>query len=473
MKTKILLLICGIVLSMSAISQNSMEYTEINSENVLSTIIREVSYPTKIICHNTDEENVKFVYIDAALNTIEFYLKYNELVVQDMVVLSKDTVVFCGTAVVNGGNRGIVGFFTISDVLSGTVNIFTQNYFISGTASLIVTTFKRMVSYYNSYGDRRIVCIGKCIDINGTDLYPCIAYITGLDFMTGGYICGHITNTNETFEDVDLVTVFPTDKGYIVTAGFDNTNGLYMGFRIYDADNLFPLTSNLQDTLRLLRVDPSSTRKWLDEGLALSHITRGEFATASYRHNNLNSNFLDANLHIGSYSVDGILRGSFSIMNNSLEVPMLNTGNRTVKDFIYSPRKHQLVFLHDFTSLSSGIAESRYCELDESSLPNVTSFYFFGKTDLEIDRLDLFNNNIQYIWCGFQRPTPYFTENGMDTYGYFYPCLPFGSYAPTHYSPLSIVKIRREFNSNGGIIIRSSERKEVQAYSVDRICTKP
>lgn len=468
MKKLVLFILCALT-SMSAFAQNSAEIIEYNSQNATSTIIREVAYPSTITCQNTDENSVLFVYADASLTTKEFLLTYNNLVVHDMSVLRKDTVVFCGDAFVNGALRGVVGYFKISDMLAGSVTVKIQNNFITGSDCYTVRTLKRMTSYSSTNGIRHIVCVGSCVGETDSTIYPCIVNVNGFDFFPGGYESGYINNTQETFEDIALVES-PMGISYIVTAGFDLAYGRYMCFRIYNSDNIFSAVNNIQDTLRLLRVDPSSVRKWLDEGLSLSRTARGGFATTSFRHNNSNTNYRDANIHIGTYLVDDVLRGRYSIMDNSMEIPLLQTGGRHMKDLLYSSKAEYLVFLHESTSLSTGITGSYYCEMPEGSLPVATSFNVLNIPDIEMHSLSLYNTMLKYIWSGFERATPHKSAQGMDTYGFTLPCANKTIYNPTHYDVLSITKRHSAFDFIYGIYVYSTKGNGVEGNAIQIKC---
>ena len=471
MKNKIIL-ICGLLMSFSAYSQTSAVYSEVNPFDINSTIVKEVNYPATITCHNTVEKNVQFVYVDASLSTKEFILDYNELVVHDMEVLSQDTVLFCGEAFINGQRNAVVGFFKISEILTSLVNVRIQKDFISGENSFPVVTLTRMVTYFSSNMVRHIVCIGSCVKVvnNENVFYPCIVDISGYDIGTSGYIGGCVRNANETFEDIDVATAGVWNTPYVVTVGFDLSYGRYMGFRIYNPDNIFSSPNNIEDTLRLLRVDPSGTRKWLDDGLSLSRISNGSVATVSYRKSDNGTSDQNANIHIGKYSVMRMWNGSLNIMEQSQEIPFTPTSNRQMRDLIYSSKTKELVFLHTAKDLSTLELKTYYCEIPENYLSSPSSLEAFYYPDYELHRLSLYNNAANYLWCGVDTSLPFVSANGMFTFGLIKRCSEYGVYNPVKKDCLTISKKKRPFTEIGGMNFLSVEDGEIDESVINLQC---
>lgn len=470
---QLIIFLCGLLMSFSAYSQTSAVYSEVNPFDINSTIVKEVKYPATITCHNTVEKNVQFVYVDASLSTKEFILDYNELVVHDMEVLSQDTVVFCGEAIINGQRNAVVGFFKISDILTSSVNVRIQKNFVSGENVLSVVTLTRMVTYLSSNMVRHIVCIGSCFDIdefNNVVFYPCIVDISGYDIGTSGYISGCVENVNETFEDIDIATAGVWNTPYVVTVGFDMSYGRYMGFRIYNPDNIFSSPNNIEDTLRLLRVDPSGTRKWLDDGLSLSRISNGSVATVSYRKSDNGTSDQNANIHIGKYSVMRMWNGALNIMEQSQEIPFTPTSNRKMRDLIYSSKTKGLVFLHTAKDLSTLELKTYYCEIPENYLLSPSPLNVFYYPDYELHRLSLYNNAANYLWCGVNTSLPFVSANGMFTFGLINRCSEREVYNPVKKDCLTISKKKRPFTEIGGMNFLSVQDGEIDESVINLQC---
>lgn len=471
---KLLNILCGLLMSASAFAQNSAIYTRTYFQNALSTVVKEVKYPSTITCVNTEENMVRFVYEDASLTTKEITVNHNRMKVLDMIVLSYDTVVFCGEVNTNGMKRGVVGFFTIQDMLnsaSGMMNVYIKENFISGQSEYPVESLKKMVAYIGFGGIRHIVCIGYC---NYESIhYPCVVDITGYTIGFVGYTSGYINNTKETFEDISIVTDKKMTKNFIVTAGFDSNEvsyGRYIGFRIYDPDNVLNSINGIQDTLRLLVNDATGIRRWFDDGLSLSPLSPGNFATTSFREVSPHSAYINANIHIGSFSVANILNGSFSIMNSSVEIPFVQTNDRKSRDLIYSAKHKFLVFLHDATDQSTGEQRSYYSEIPESIFSTPGIIYTFWNPDIELHRLSLYNGYQNYIGSGLYREASFLLVNSMDTYNIIKRCSTPKNDVCSKYATLTINKKKKPFDSIGGICFFSEEVVEIQSGELEENC---
>lgn len=469
---KLLNILCGLLMSASAFAQSSYFFEESHMFEAKSTIIREAKYPATVTCVNTTIGAVLFIYADASYTTKELVLMEEGLEVHDMCVSGGDTVFFCGEMTVDDDLTGVIGYFQLSDLQGGSANVVFQNKFISGQAELPVKKLTRMVTYNSSNGDRHIVCIGNCLNDDG-ELYPCVVDMSGTLYLYMGYSSGYVASINETFEDISYVTVGLHNTPYLITAGFDNTYFYnFINFRVYDPENVMSTFSTIGDTKHLLSVS-NGGRQWYRDGLVLSSTVRGEFATVSYRNSSSsNINYINANIHIGFYSVANIVGGNLSIMNRSVEIPFTQTTDRFMKDIIYNPSNKYMVFLHDATYLSSIANKSYYCEMPLSTTPSSGTLNYFSDDSVELHSLGLYSSKNEYIRSGFFTTLHSKLAYGMDTYGMTDRCSDHSLYQYSETAILTTVAQEAAFDRIAGICMKENKEYNIIKVVLKNKCAK-
>ena len=441
---KTLMILCGLIMSLSAFAQTSVTKFQYHMFENKSSIIREARYPATIICVNTKDNSVLFIYDDGSSYTKIRLL--SGFKINDMVIPSGDTVFFCGETI-EEVPKGLIGFFDIDDVFNNNGNIFIQNYLISGQNLYRVSTLTRMDSYTDKNFTRHVVCVGRC-----ENYYPCLVDYT-FDYFGGGYLSGCIHNSKETLSDVKTATQSIYDNLCLISAGFDSTYiGRYIGLRMYLPDDVFSLLNPMQDTLRLLSAEPSITREWYDEGLLLSRVNRNYFSTISYRHaNTTSSDYYNANLQVAIYDINKILTGAYSIMSKNIELPMLNSYNRSIKDVAYSIRKDRLAFITDINFLPSNIYKNLCFEFNSNSLPSSGLVKAYDYNNIVYDRLSAYQLSDCYVLSGREKSSNTIFRYGMETYGIDRRCPTKEEYPYVLRDLTEIYKILRPFDMIGGV----------------------
>ena len=462
-KSKIFIcaLVC-LLATASAVAQTSVVVKQPHSSKAESTLIKERPghYPQTVTCVNVENDTACFILYDSNMHCSE--VKLVNYYVNDMYVTG-DSVFFCGHSIVENTTQGMIGYFDIDNVYSGSGAIYTQDYFAVDPYHVSSDLF-RMDVYVNSSGKRCVTCVGTCK--YGTYNYPFIVCME--PGLFSGYVAGYVDDKNETFSDVKC---FESDYfKRLITSGFDDSRGHYISLRIYKIDDLFD-PAGPQDMRYTFSMDTSGIREWVGNEVLLQQVDKTKvFSTLSYRLAMPGCVPISSNVHLGFYDISLLMSGSLYSMVDQIEIPMANANQRLINQFIVRPSTRTLAFLKTFTPISLGVETSVFCELEYPSVGNPGTLRAYSYHDNIMQGMSLFNGNSQYVMSGYLRTSPDRLKYEMETFGFSPRCAEDLKYEPRQPSPVASTRQKKEFVHVYGIALVDAHYSEVSELEIEPEC---
>ena len=409
---KIILFLLGIMLMHGADGQNSIIVNKPNIvSKTISTIIEEQIYPSTITCINSIADNVTFVLSNPNMQTKEVTIQGYKI--NDMKVI-QDTVFFCGTKT-NRSPEAIIGYFPVQDLFYGSGSICIHEGFEAGSDKLPVNNLTRMVVVKYPEYEWHVVCVGTCVFENKN--YPCV-----VDFSVQhpepwalcGYDAGYVQNENETITDIDVVHAGVQD--YIATSGIYKYQGSYINIRAYELYNIFS-TSGLQDMMHTFCFDTAYARQWKDDDVLLRHVKDDIFATASMRVPPFGYSY---SIHVGFFNMNSIISGSvFGMVNNAEFTQLYDLLNWQKLDrFIKTSRSQTLALLYNNRYLYTNDRTSVFCEIDYSSIWDVTNVRSYYNSNNLMQGMAPYNSDFKYVMSGYGKTDGTLIKYEMETFGF-------------------------------------------------------
>ena len=454
---KTLMILCGLIMSLSAFAQTSVTVTEPHlSRQAKKTIIKECpdGYRSTITCSNSAGA-VTFILSNNSMQAAEVTLE--GYWVNDMEV-TKDSVFFCGKQL--SDELGIIGFFRIDTFFSNTggdANI-TYNY-LAGYANYPVNELTRIEIYTDPMNLRHAFCIGTC-----GEGYPCLVD----KFMPiNSYWAGYVNNRDEVFTDVKLVSSISGNGPYLATVGYDLTYGKYLSIRLYGATSVFN-TGGPQDWCNIYCYESGSyARQWLDGGILLSHIDNNTFATISFRSDkkmDLTETDITKykDIHLSFFDINSIISSSVYSMIDNYEISAPVNQKQEMNQFIHNNIKDAFAFLYSDSSSVSGEYESKYCEVFKNSLSTSGSLQAYtnpGTRQYGLARYSYWNS---YILSGHDISDPRVLNYQMNRFGVLSNCAEPLEFKYNQENTVDAWILKREFSSkmNQCDLIKVTEEPE-------------
>ncbi|MBR4176993.1 MAG: hypothetical protein IKP34_04545 [Bacteroidales bacterium] len=422
---KTLMILCGLIMSLSAFAQTSVTVNEPHmTRDALKTIIkmRPNDFYATITCSNS-ETAVTFIHSSRLMQATEVTLE--GYYVNDMVV-TKDSVFFCGKNI--NTERGIIGYFNIDTLFSNSGEVCIDYDFLAGEEGMHPVNELTRLDIYKDYMDvRHVFCVGTC---GNEDIYPCL--VDDLLNMNV-YGAGYVSNKKEIFTDVKVVANNYAEQPYLATAGFDLTLGRYLNIRLYKANSVFS-SGGPQDWCNLYCFESGSyARQWLDGGVLLSKIDNNTFSTVSFRTDYLNI-YAETDrakyIHLGLYDLSSIASNSVYSMLDNYGITATMTAGQEMNQFIYNSKKDAFAFLYTDNVSVYPFFESKYCEVFRDSL--TASGTLQGYTNPGTRQYGLsnyyHNYNKTYVLSGHDIADPRVLKYQMNTFGVLSNCAEYFEY---------------------------------------------
>lgn len=440
---KLISFICGLTLSLSAIAQTSVTVLEPHwSGAAKNTMIQEYTEDSlaTISCYNSSDSTV-FIYSDANLQAKEVIMKGFR--VNDLVISGKNAY-FCGRA---RSGDAIIGYFDVNNVFFGSGNIYILVGILAGSLNSIVKDLTRMTVFSPDDDNEHVACIGTCENLGNNR--PCLIDLDA-DFSNLSYTGGEVDSRVEVFTDVKVVT---SDEGkdYLVTAGFDTTNGRFINIRVYDPNNVFQ-TSGIQNTCHVYSIFTEDGRTWLNGGLLLRKLENDNFVTVSYRSATEGNNPLDAvgfflpNIHLGFFTLSDIVNNSVWGLNRHYEIPLTSTVSGNINQVIYSGRKGKMVFLHTYC-YEVKYPHSDFFELDPYALTPTGILTAYRDPDAKREGLSLYSAEARFVLSGFLNTTPTTLKFEAETFNAIPQCMEEIEYEYEQKPEIASINFDRKFTT--------------------------
>ncbi|MCR4828858.1 MAG: hypothetical protein K5864_05275 [Bacteroidales bacterium] len=413
MKRTLLLLFCGIILSVSAAAQTSVTVLEPHwSGAAKKTMIQQYTNDSlATICCYDGPDSLVFIYSSYNMQAKEAILRgywVNDLVISDNIAY------FCGKE--NTTQKGIIGYFDIHDVFFGSGQIYILSNLVVGRDENTVFELTRMTVFNPDNDNEHVACIGKCN--HEENMCPCLIDFDA-DFSNPTYTGGFVNRTKEEFTDVKVVAD-GDGRDYLVTTGFDTENGRFINIRVYDPNDVFQ-PYGIQEMCHVYSMYLNDGRAWLDGGLLLRQLEKDNFVTVSYRdavgYESLNTEYdeFPANLHLGFFKLSDIVNNSVYGLVRHYEIPLGNINAMNVNQVIYSSRKEKVVFLHTIRTLMRS-TQSHFVEFDPNALTSTGTLQAYTDPGIRTEGLSLFNAETEYVLSGFIQSTPTTLKYEMETF---------------------------------------------------------
>ena len=408
MKTKLLLSMFALtLLPVLAVAQTSIVAYSPHFSTNKKVLIAEVEYPATIVCTNSGDDSVTFIYTDGGMQSEELVIR--GYWVND-IKIGRDTLFFCGRTRGLRDTTAIFGFFGFDAHFAHVDGIYIYDDFKAGEDGHNVKEFTRMTSFSNSWSSTHIACVGTCMNYSTPN--PCLVdiYKSGTRWE---YFGGSINNQDETLTDITYMILLD-NRRYLVTSGFDNTYGRYINLRVYDPNNIFD-PSGIQNVRHVFRTDLSNSNKWLNPNVLITRVNESLFSTVSYR-SALSKQPSLANIHVAFYNINYLLSNSEYSMVKSLEIPIGLQRNIMMNQYIRK-RNQTLVFLHNNSSSPNlNNYQSVFCEIDYPSLQSSGSLKAYKYKDNIMQGMSAYNGINNYVLSGYYRTNNDDLRYSMETY---------------------------------------------------------
>ena len=463
MKSKLFLSMFALTLLpvLAAAQTSIVAYSPHYSTNK-KVLIAEVEYPATIVCTNSGDDSVTFIYTDGTMQSDELVIR--GYWVNDIKVI-KDTLFFCGRTIGLRDTMAIFGFFKFDAHFAHVDSIFIYDKFKAGEPGQSVKEFTRMTSFSNNWNPSHIACIGTCMNQDRPN--PCLVdiYKSGTHW---DYFGGSINNEKETLTDITYMILL-NNRRYLVTSGFDNTYGRHINLRVYDPDNIFD-PSGIQNMRHVFCVDYSNSNGWLNPNVLLTTVSESLLSTVSYRSAPIyspvdrNVILVNANIHVAFYNINYLLSNSVYSMVKSLEIPIGLQARMQMNQYIRK-RNQTLVFLHNHANtVIPNDNQSVFSEIDYSSLQSSGSLKAYKYTDNIMQGLSPYNGINNYVLSGYYRTNNDDLRYSMETYYTPSLCAEKVDYKYEVRENISSINEEKPFTSMIGRIIW--EKPEIRKQSV-------
>lgn len=468
MKKIIILTACMFAIGLTAYGQSSKLLEKSHRFNAKSTISKQYGAKKNIICVNNTNGIVSFILdvFNSGNNSNEFSFRGYE--VYDFIAVN-DTVFFCGKDL-SATPHGVIGFFCISQSFLGISNVYIQNSFVAGTNRRNVNKLTDMTTYYNSQGERHIVCVGECV--GG---FPCVVDMYEQFFVSSMwyYTAGYVNEAYETFTDIDYVLGM-YEEPYIVVSGHESSYGKYINLRFFNVNDIFAV-SGMQDYRHVYCIDPyspSDPYEWLDDEVLVSRLGYGYFGTLSYRHQDTSQSPDLANINIAVFDIHNI------IQNNSLMGMVHNTDillpgetiDRELNQLIYKSPNDTIAFLITLNGILTPERYSYFCEMKHS--PRNGTVPFFYHQDTLFQGMDNYLGNNKYIMSGYVKNNAKNRMFELDTYGKYDRCPASTGLEYMEINSLAAIKQYRPFNKLAERINLTPVETSLESLELIPICIK-
>lgn len=420
----------------------SVVITEPHNVRTISSGIREWNYPVKISYVNQPNDTVTFIYMDTTMQTVEISIV--GYVVNDMAI-AEDTVFFCGQN--KNTKEAMAGYFDINDVFFASGNINIQDH-LSVSGFFYISNLTRLEVYKDTWGIRHMYCVG-----NLYSGHSCLFEKT--DFQMGVWQIGWLNTKYETLTDVKIVKD-NDGTDYLVTSGYETTNGTYISLRIYDPADIFAY-SGMQDHRYVFSSNPLGVRPWKQKDVLLTAMKRNTLATLSYRSSNLFANnddraHLSCQAHVALYDVSLLAQGNLFAMTNSIEIPVpALCSNVNPHEFIHNADGYSLAFLHYLTLPNSSGNSTPFFEIDYTSTGLATAVRRYTHPDNILLGMDRYNGGTQYLLNGYSRTNDIWVKYETETFGNSSSCAEMVQPEFVKVSPMGAVEDIEPFDNMGVI----------------------
>ncbi len=375
-------------------------------DDVAKTIVREYSYPSTISYIETKTDHY-FAYADASMTILNTSIG-TDISVLDFIV-HDDYIYFCGVEH-SGGPKGIWGWFEVNNLVSGSLDMYSQNVYVCG--NYYVDTLHSLV--LNTDRDSiHIALVGNVSD--GVSRRACMMEIAGVEGVPTGwhYQIGVSSNEGEYLDHICLT------ENLVVGAGVTACECCSETYRVHWRWNMFA-AGGPQDVINSFNGPSHHNHDHAWRNFAMSHIGGDTIAVGTFVGDIYDSK---RGVMVNTYNMNDVAFGNYTTSIYSSKYhpyPLLDFSNCIIRGLKYcgNTNSYLLLISGDFPSYGTG---SHFVEFNQgTAVVNLSSLIA-----VSLNSIDNYNSGLSFVTLGFDMVTSINAKFLTQPFWYTGSCVPY------------------------------------------------
>ena len=375
-------------------------------DDVTKTIVREYSYPSTISYIETKTDHY-FAYADATMTIVNTSIG-TDISVLDFAI-HDSYLYFCGIEH-SGGPKGVWGWFKVSELFSGSLNMYTQdvyvcgNYYVDTLHSLVLNTERDSI---------HIALVGNVSD--GVSRRACMMEIVGMESVPTGwrYQIGVSSNDGEYLDHICLT------NNLVVGAGVTANECCSETYRVHWRWNMFA-SWGPQDVINSFNGPGHHKYDHAWRNFAMTHVDGDTIAVGTF-YGDINSG--KQGLMVNTYNMNDVALGNYttSIYSSLVNLfsPPVFSGS-TIQGLRYGGHSgtYSLLLSGNLPSYGTG---SHLVEFNQGiATVNISSL-----TGVSLNSIDNYNSGLSFVTLGFDMVTSINAKFLTQPFWYTGSCVPY------------------------------------------------